>query len=91
MTDPASPSEVAVYRTDRPALVYLGTDGVTHQLDRGGLAGMEAREIALCLALVEHASDLLNCAKHAANTGIGVPPANDFQALAPYPQGVTPL
>ena len=90
MTDPESLSGIAVL----PALVYLGTDGVTRQLDRGALAEMDARELALCLALVEHASDLINRAKHRVDTGIGmVPaPASDFEASAPYyPQGVIPM
>lgn len=61
--DAPAPAEVepgTVLPADRPALVYLATDGRVVQLDRADLTKMPARERALCAALLDHARHQLH-------------------------------
>ncbi|MFI7630235.1 helix-turn-helix domain-containing protein [Microbispora rosea] len=54
-------AEIAgVLPVDRPALVYLATDGRVVQLDRDDLTTMTPRERALCAALLDHARHQLD-------------------------------
>lgn len=55
---PAAGPESARLPVDRPALVYIGTDGAVTRLDRADLdilARIDGRERALCAALLDHA------------------------------------
>ncbi|OPG13664.1 helix-turn-helix transcriptional regulator [Microbispora sp. GKU 823] len=78
---PAEAEPGAVLPVDRPALVYLGTDGSIVQLDRADLTTMPARERALCVALLDHARHQLDqagvsaVAYHAAR----IPTTHDHQ------------
>lgn len=94
MTTPESLSDATATVTNRPALVYIGTDGTARELDQADLATMSSRERALCLALLVHACDEVRrvdavAAPRRASRAAGL--MYDFEGSATPWQGVTPM